>query len=213
MKKLLSLVSILSFIIVFGVTTQAWAPTDFENVNCIDLRELGKTKDLIMLGQDGEKVCGCKKCTVDAVLYNRLGDYIDELKRRFRMILKEPKPERPKATIFMDKIFKFGSTRELKKALEHFVKIKNIENILQGILDYENKEFINVPYRNFLLVSTNCNPDNPATIVQLAKKNNITYNFDYDENYFQNIKEKKILPFLREVSSVCEDSSKKLKDM
>lgn len=192
MRKLLSLISILSFIIIaVSATTQAWAPTE-----CIDLRELGKTKDLIMLGQDGEKVCGCKKCTVDAVLYNRLGDYIDELKRRFNMLLEEPEPS------FMDKILiKFGSTQKKRRDIERFVKLQNIESTLEGILNYRNGKFLNTTYRNFLLVSTNYDPNGPTNIAQLARKDNITYNFAYDENYFQNIKEKKIVPLLNKVSA------------
>ncbi len=197
MRRLLSTISILWFIFVsFNATTCAWAPTDFEDVNCIDLRELGKTKDLIMLGQDGEKVCGCEKCTVDAVLYNRLGDYIDELNRRFDMFLKEPE------TSFIDKILiKFGSTRKMRRDIERFVKLQNIESTLEGILNYRNGKFSNTTYRNFLLVSTNYDPNGPTNIAQLARKDNITYNFAYDENYFQNIKEEKIVPLLNKVSA------------
>lgn len=201
MRRLLSIILILFFIFVsFNATTCAWAPTDFEDVKCIDLRELGKTKDLIMLGQDGEKVCGSEKCTVDAVLYNRLRDYIDELKGRFATLLKEPKFKKPK-TSFMDKIFKFGSTQERRNAIEHLVKLQNIESTLEGILNYRNNKFLNTTYRNFLLVSTNYDPNGPDTIAQLARKDNITYKFDYDENYFQNIKEEKIVPLLSKVSA------------
>lgn len=202
MRKLLSLISILSFIFVsFNTPIYAWAPTE-----CINLRELGKTKDLIMLGQDGEKVCGCKKCTVDAVLYNRLGDYIDELKRRFNTLLKEPEPS------FIDKILiKFGFTRKIRSDIERFVKLQNIVGILEGILNYRNDKFLNTTYRNFLLVSTNYDPNSPDTIVQLAKENNITYNFAYDENYFQNIKEGKIIPLLSEVNTVRKNNFENFK--
>ncbi len=209
MRRLLSIISILSFIFVsFNVPIYAWAPTDFEDVKCIDLRELGKTKDLIMLGQEGEKVCGCKKCTVDAVLYNRLGDYIDELKRRFNMLLKEPE------TSFMDKILiKFGSTQKKRRDIERFVKLQNIESTLEGILNYRNDKFLNTARRNLLLVSTNYDPNGPDTIVQLAKKDNITCNFAYDEDSFQNIKEEKILPLLSEVSAELDVKKDSLKNV
>lgn len=209
MKRLLSIISILFVIFVsFDVQIYAWAPTDFEDVKCINLRELGKTKDLIMLGQDGENVCGCKKCTVDAVLYNRLGDYIDELKRRFDVLLKEPE------TSFMDKILiKLGSTRKMRRDIEHLVKLQNIESTLEGILNYKNGKFLNTTYRNFLLVSTNYDPNGPTNIAQLARKDNITYNFAYDENYFQNIKEEKILPLLSKVRAELDAKKDNLKNL
>lgn len=113
----------------------------------------------------------------------------------------------------MNKIFKFGSTQERRNAIECFVKLQNIESTLEGILNYRNDKFLNTTNRNFLLVSTNYDPNNPDTIVQLARRDNITYKIDYDENYFQNIKEEKVLPLLSKVSAVRENNFKNSKDM
>lgn len=204
MNKLLSLTLTLSFIVLLpSISVCALAPTNYDNVECINLMELGKTKDLVMLGQCNEKVCGCKKCTVDAVMYNRLGDYIDELTRRFNELLKEPEVSS------LDNILsKFGSTKKRRKIIEKCVKLQNIESILKGILSYENNSFTNVTHRNFLLASTNYDPNDPTTIIQLAKMNNITYKVAYDENYFDSVKKEKILPFLTRVSAKLKECIK-----
>ena len=35
------------------------------------------------------KVCGCKTCSIDAVMFNRLGDYLTDLENRFENLSKE----------------------------------------------------------------------------------------------------------------------------
>lgn len=140
MNKLLSLVLTLSLIVLLpSISICALAPTNYDDVECINLMELGKTKDLIMLGQYNEKVCGCKKCTVDAVIYNWLGDYIDELARRFNELLKEPE-----ANSLDNVLNRFGSTKKKRKAIEKCVKFQNLKSILKGILSYENNKFTNM---------------------------------------------------------------------
>lgn len=201
MKKLLSIILTLSFAILRTYApVYAWAPTDYDDIECIDLRELGKTKDLIMLGKSGEKVCGCAMCTVDAVLYNRLEDYMDELKTRFDALLNVPEISS------WDRILvKLGSTRERRKIIETWVKLLNLENILQEILNYENKKFTDTS-RDFLLVSANNDPNNPSSISQLAKLGGITYKIAYNESYFGNIKKDKVLPLLNQIQVVLKNN-------
>lgn len=70
-KKVLSTILSLSVIMsVCSLPANAWAPTAFRNPKCMDLSELGYGSDYISLPENGKKnVCGCKKCTVDAITY------------------------------------------------------------------------------------------------------------------------------------------------
>ncbi len=202
MKKLLSLALILQFFITYSVTTKAWVPTDFKDAKCIDLRELGKTKDLIMLGQNGEKICGCKKCTVDAVLYNRLEYYIGMLETRFNELKKEK----------VSQWSAFFPICDLKTKLEiefeNEIKLNNIKTILKDIKkEIENKNFLNA---SFLLVSTNYDPNDPYAIGQFAINDDIiALKNNYDEQYFDDIKNKKIVPLFNKVKAAMLKSKNK----
>ena len=192
MKKLLSLFSILSYIVVFSSTVYAWVPTNFTDPKCLNVNALGKTENIIMLGRKGESICGCSKCTVDAVSYGKLYDYIGELKKRFDALVNQ------KVEInFIDRIkdfFDSGSLIKSKIYLENRVKINNIKCVLTDIVtDIENKKFLK---SNFLLVSTNYDPNGPDAIAQFVKSDSIVYKINYNEAYFRKIKNEKILPLL-----------------
>ncbi len=202
MRKLLSLISILSFIIIaVSATTQAWTPTDFSDSICIDLKDFGKVKDLIRLGQGGKKICGCKKCTVDAFLYNRLEDYIDMLEIEFNE-LREPKISPLKGFLAI-----FGLPTKSETAFENEAKLNNLKIILEDISkEIENKNFIKA---NFFLVSTNCDPNGPPdAIAQFATNDGIpAYKNNYDEKYFNNVRKKKIIPFLNKVKAMIKNKN------
>ena len=189
----------------FNASIYAWAPTDVSDSNCIDVKDFGKAKDLIRLGQGGKKICGCKKCIVDALLYNRLGDYIDMLEMEFNE-LREAKISPLKGFLTI-----LGLPTKSEIAFENEAKLNNLKIILEDISkEIENKNFIKA---NFFLLSTNYDPNGPTNIAQLARKDSITYNFAYDENYFQNIKEEKILPLLSKASAELDVKKDNLKNL
>lgn len=199
MRKLLSLFSFLSFIIgVYSLATYAdWGSTEFINSKCINITALEKAEGIITLGQKGEVVCGRHKCTVDAVQYGSLDNYIDELGKRFQFLVNQ------KIEIgFIDKIkhiLDSDSLIKLRIRLEKNVKLNNIKLVLNDIVkDIENKKFINA---NFLLVSTSYDPNGPDAIAQFVKSDSIVGDNNYNEAYFNKIKNEKILPLLNSVET------------
>ena len=77
-KKLLAINLIFSILASSSATIYAWAPTDFDNPKCIDIRKLGKSTDYISIQ---EKVCKCKKCSIDAFTYGALKQYVEDQKK------------------------------------------------------------------------------------------------------------------------------------
>lgn len=51
-------------------------PTDIDN-KCTNVYKLKSNKLIHLPNEHGKKVCGCKTCTVDAITYNKLQDYLD----------------------------------------------------------------------------------------------------------------------------------------
>ena len=199
MRKLLPIFSFLSFIIgVCSLVTYAdWKPTEFINSKCINVTELEKTEGIITLGQKGEVVCGRHKCTVDVVQYGSLDNYIDELGKRFQFLVNQ------KFEVgFIDKIKNFfdsDSLIKLRIRLEKNVKLNNIKLVLNDIVkDIENKKFIKA---NFLLVSTSYDPNEPDAIAQFVNSDSIVGDNNYDETYFNKIKNEKVLPLLNSVET------------
>lgn len=84
---------------------------------------------------------------------------------------------------------------------ENKAKLNNIKFILKELYkDINNKKFKN---RNFLLVSTNYDPNSPDAISQFCAMDGITYNESlYGEGYFNKINEEKIMPLL-EIIDKC----------
>lgn len=177
MKKLIS-VWLISAMTMCNLPVCAWAPTDFNNHNCIDLRDLGTITDNVTK----KNVCRCKTCVVCALMYNKLEDYLIELENQFNNILKK------------------------ENYLENKVKLDNIELVLDSISraidrkDYKNS--------NFLLISTNYDPNDSAAIAFFSKIDNITYKNDYNDAYFLDInnKLKKILKRVHHYVKLREDS-------
>ena len=196
MKKFLSLFSSMSFILCGSTIIYAWLPVNFTDPRCINLGTFGKQNSIIMLGQKGEKVGTCSKCTVDAVLYNSLERYIGELEKRFDTLSALNSAE----ASFSDRIKNFFDSKSFIKSkiyLENNVKINNIKLILEDIVkDIENKKFIKY---NFLLVATNYDPNSPDAAAQFVKRDSIIYNENYDESYFNKLKIEKILPLLNKI--------------
>ncbi len=180
MKKLISIaLSIAMVMSVCSASIYAFAPTDFHNPKCIDVRKLGVDTDYITRKN---KVCGCKTCSVDAVMYNKLDDYLTDLENLFESILKE------------------------KNYIENAVKRMNIEDILTSISNDIKVE--NYKNRNFLLVSTNYDPNSPSSTASFSKKDDITYINNYDEAYFKEINDriKNILGKVEKRNKLLEDS-------
>lgn len=80
-KKLISVNLVLTLIIMemFSLKTNAIAPTNYRNPECINLTGLGVEQDQITYGLEGP-ICGCKTCTVNAMLYDRIENYVQDTK-------------------------------------------------------------------------------------------------------------------------------------
>ena len=139
----------------------AFTPTDYDNPKCIDIRDLGVKTDYIT---KENKVCECKTCSFDAVMFNRLDDYLADLENRFENLSKE------------------------ENYLENNAKLKNIESILKDIFrEIKYKSYKNM---NFVLTSLNNDINEPMAVAQFAKKDGLTYKDDYDDTYFNRINDK-----------------------
>ena len=183
MKKLVSTgLSVAIAISVCNTKTYAWEPTDFTDPKCIDVRKLGVNTDYITKN----KVCGCKTCSVDAVMYNRLGDYLTDLENRFDSISKE------------------------ENYIENKVKRSNIKLIVEAISRaIDRKDYKN---GNFLLASTNYDPNYPSTTAFFTEKDDIIYRNNYDETYFAPLNDrlKTILSKIQNHNKPLEDSPTKI---
>lgn len=81
-KKLLS-ISLSLFFIINIHNTHAWTPTDFNDPKCINLKGLGQKIDYI---SKGEPVCNCKTCTIDAMTYDKIENYVSKLNTQLNSI-------------------------------------------------------------------------------------------------------------------------------
>ena len=135
-----------------SITAKAWTPTDYEDYKCIDLRGLNEKRNISLPEKIGQKVCGCKTCTVDAVAYEKIGDYISKLENEFKILAKE------------------------EDSLECRVKMGNLKSVLSSISrQIEDRDFIN---KNFLLTSTNYKANEQGAIAQFIYKDGITSNYN-----------------------------------
>ena len=179
MKKLISItLSITIAVSSCSTNMYAFTPTDYDNPKCIDIRDLGVKTDYIT---KENKVCGCQTCSFDAVMFNRLGDYLTDLENRFENLSKE------------------------ENYLENNVKLKNIESILKDIFrEIKYKSYKNM---NFVLTSLNNDINEPMAVAQFAKKDGLTYKDDYDDTYFNRINDKTkiILDKVKEHNKLLKD--------
>ena len=161
-KKLISItLSITIAVSSCSTNMYAFTPTDYDNPKCIDIRDLGVKTDYIT---KEHKVCECKTCSFDAVMFNRLDDYLADLENRFENLSKE------------------------ENYLENNAKLKNIESILKDIFrEIKYKSYKNM---NFVLTSLNNDINEPMAVAQFAKKDGLTYKDDYDDTYFNRINDK-----------------------
>lgn len=88
--------------------------------------------------------------------------------------------------------------------LEDKVKLINIEHILRTLSDKIEKKLYQK--MNFVLISTNYNPNESAAIAQFAKKDDIEtadyYGVNYyDEEYFNKINKEKIKPLITQIEN------------
>ena len=178
-KKLISItLSITIEVSSCSTNMYAFTPTDYDNPKCIDIRDLGVKTDYIT---KENKVCGCQTCSFDAVMFNRLGDYLTDLENRFENLSKE------------------------ENYLENNVKLKNIESILKDIFrEIKYKSYKNM---NFVLTSLNNDINEPMAVAQFAKKDGLTYKDDYDDTYFNRINDKTkiILDKVKEHNKLLKD--------
>ena len=178
-KKLISItLSITITVSSCSTSMYAFTPTDYDNPKCIDIRDLGVKTDYIT---KENKVCGCKTCSIDAVMFNRLGDYLTDLENRFENLSKE------------------------ENYLENKVKLKNIKYILEDISKaIEYKRYKN---KNFVLASSSYDPNEPMAVAQFAKKDGLTYKDNYDDTYFNRINDKTkiILDKVKEHNKLLKD--------
>lgn len=161
-KKLISItLSITIAVSSCSTNMYAFTPTDYDNPKCIDIRDLGAKTDYIT---KENKVCGCKTCSIDAVMFNRLGDYLTDLENRFENLSKE------------------------ENYLENNAKLKNIESILKDIFrEIKYKSYKNM---NFVLTSLNNDINEPMAVAQFAKEDGLIYKNDYDVTYFNKINDR-----------------------
>ncbi len=161
-KKLISItLSITIAVSSCSTNMYAFVPTDYDNPKCIDIRDLGVKTDYIT---KENKLCECKTCSFDAVMFNRLDDYLADLENRFENLSKE------------------------ENYLENNVKLKNIESILKDIFrEIKYKSYKNM---NFILTSLNNDINEPMAVAQFAKKDGLTYKDDYDDTYFNRINDR-----------------------
>lgn len=86
-KRLLATNLILALIISsFNLKTKALIPTDYEDPNCINLTSLGVGRDVITYNGTQKAICGCSTCTVDAMVYGKIEEYVKTFKRLLRPI-------------------------------------------------------------------------------------------------------------------------------
>ena len=166
MKKLVSTglsVAMVISVCNTSLVSNAYAPTDYHDYKCIDIRKLDVGKNFIKKDKS---------------------DYITDLEKEFEVLSKE------------------------KYIPEVATKISIIESILDRLSDsitlehYKNK--------NFLLVSANTLPRDLSTNVNFGKKDGITYETTYTENYFDNLKETKVQPFLENVKAFRKNNEGKV---
>ena len=184
MKKLVSTglsVAMVISVCNTSLVSNAYAPTDYHDYKCIDIRKLDVGKNFI---KKDKNVCDCKTCSFAAMTYDKISDYITDLEKEFEVLSKE------------------------KYIPEVATKISIIESILDRLSDsitlehYKNK--------NFLLVSANTLPRDLSTNVNFGKKDGITYETTYTENYFDNLKETKVQPFLENVKAFRKNNEGKV---
>lgn len=70
----------------FNLKTKALIPTDYEDPNCINLSNLGVGVDFISYNGTQKAICGCRTCTVDAIVYGKIEEYVKTFKRLLRPI-------------------------------------------------------------------------------------------------------------------------------
>ena len=76
MKKLLSIaLCVVITMSVCNISILAFVPTDYDDPNCIDIRDLGTRKKFMT----ANNICRCKTCRFDALTYSYLEEYVKKL--------------------------------------------------------------------------------------------------------------------------------------
>ncbi len=164
-----------------NMVSSAFVPTNYKDSKCIDIRKLGVDSNYI---KKDKNVCGCKTCGFAAMTYDKISDYVSDLEKEFDVLSKK---------IYVPEVA---------------TKISIIESILDRLSDsitldhYKNK--------NFLLVSANTLPRDLSTNVNFGKKDGIKYEDTYTKNYFNNLKETKVQPFLENVKAFRKNNEGKV---
>ncbi len=85
-------------------------------------------------------------------------------------------------------------------SIESEVKLANSKDVLESISDEINRKAYK--NNNFLLVSTNYDPNSPSSTAFFAKKDNIFYNSSYiNDDYFNDLNENTIKPILARIKN------------
>ena len=75
MKKIISsILTLLIAIQTFNLTSFAWAPSDIED-KCTGVYKLKNSSHISLPAEEGQKVCGCRTCKVNTMVYNEIPDY------------------------------------------------------------------------------------------------------------------------------------------
>ncbi len=240
-KLLLIKLSLLLVLNILGTKANAWAPTDVGDPNCINLKGMENLRHI----SKGAPVCDCKTCTIDAMTYDKIDQYVSKLTSQLNSIDLITPVQKQKAIYFeagkyaavnlvavTDSIAALlhplirGSTASLYASVPYYLilvggcvvgvlcqilqskyeviffenkaKLDNIKFIFKDISrGIKEKNFIG---NNFLLVSTNFDPNGPPdAIAQFGNTDFIPKNYNssyYDEEYFNKIDKRKIEPVL-----------------
>lgn len=183
MKRITSLALSLTIFATSVTPSMAFAPSDVSDPECIDIRELGITKSIISLPKDknDRNICGCNTCKVDALTFDQLIPYIDELAQRVRSM----------ECVDIHKYKKHSKCeiqqKEKNNAINHIIVILRLIQIYVREKVYQD--------RNYFFVSTNNIHNKRDSFIAFMTKNDIIVDPKFDDAFFQNVSDyaKKIL--------------------
>lgn len=162
-----------------NMVSNAWTPTTADWVNVDELNEKGI---LSLSNKQCKKIFNCDTCTMDAVKFDHIGKYVDDLNERYNELVKAPD--------------------SLENRVDVDIIIRSSLRQLSGIIkegDFNNN--------NFLYVSANHYPGDPDVTVNLENKDQMQSS--YNQNELNSLIDKKINPILKNIDTYMSVMDKK----
>ena len=172
MKKAISTVLVAAMLATGAGNAFAWVPSDTDDPKCIDIRNLDE-KRIIQYPDKGKKVCGCKTCEVAAMTFDKLEEYISKIEKEMSEL---------------DEDIRTNDKKWSTQKLHDLNKVAGRELALR----YMSSDIAAKNYKdgNYYFVAMNYDVGEADAIGTFAKKEGIEYNAEYDETYFNEIKDR-----------------------